>query len=250
MKSVEEALNAVHAAQRQAGRPLAVILAGHNGAGKSTLWDKRLAPQLQLPLVNADRMMLSILPEPDSKGLPPWARILRDTDTSWMRVAQRGVQAFIAEAMGQKVAFAMETVFSHAIKDASGRLLESKIDLVRQMQAAGYFVLLVFVGLSNVNLSIGRVISRRAQGGHDVPIDKLLKRFPLTQEVMRIAMSVADACLLVDNSRGQKKAFTVCRVQVGTNPVYDIRNEGAVPTEIAEWLPCISPPPQSSWLRR
>lgn len=51
-----------------------------------------------------------------------------------MEVAQKGVEAFVAQAMARKVAFAMETVFSHwqPLEDGS---VESKIDLIRQMQA-------------------------------------------------------------------------------------------------------------------
>ena len=241
LAALQKALAAVLSAQKKADKPLAVLLAGHNGSGKSTLWYERLAPTLRLPLINADRMMLSVLPECDvDSRLPDWATKLRDTDASWMAVAQKGVLAFVALAMGQKVPFAMETVFSHLRKNPDGRV-ESKIDLIRDMQRAGYFVLLVFVGLSNVHLSIGRVQSRKDRGGHDVPVKKLLERFPRTQEVMELAMGVADASLLMDNRRDWPKAFTVCRVQIGDTTHFDIRNGNQRPTEIMEWLPIVSP---------
>lgn len=241
MKRLEDALAAVQLAQEGSGKPLAVVLAGHNGSGKSTLWYKRLAPKLEIPLVNADRMMLSILPEPDERRrLADWARKLRDENTSWMRVAQKGVEAFVAQAMGQRVPFAVETVFSH-LREKNGKIVESKIDLIREMQAAGYFVLLVFVGLTSVDLSIGRVLSRTAQGGHRVPIDKLRERFPRTQRVMALARDVADASMLVDNSRSEKKAFTPCRVQIESRAEYDVRSTGHVPAPIAGWLDIVSP---------
>jgi predicted ABC-type ATPase len=56
--------------QKSSGKPLAIVLAGHNGAGKSTMWYDHLAPQLKLPLVNADRMMLSVLPDVPLEKLP------------------------------------------------------------------------------------------------------------------------------------------------------------------------------------
>ena len=37
-----------------------------------------------------------------------------------MRVAQNGVQAFVAQALSQGVPFAMETVFSHWVEHADG----------------------------------------------------------------------------------------------------------------------------------
>jgi predicted ATPase len=56
------AIREVRAAQEATEKPLAIVLAGHNGSGKSTLWYRSLADELQVPLINADRMMLSILP--------------------------------------------------------------------------------------------------------------------------------------------------------------------------------------------
>ena len=122
--------------------------------------------------------MLSILPETGSDGtLIPWAQSLRDTDQSWMKVAQDGVQAFVGHAMQSKVPFAMETVFSYWEELPDGTV-HSKLDLIRDMQAAGYFVLLLFVGLANVELSILRVQTRVAEHGHDVETERLVRRFP------------------------------------------------------------------------
>ena len=135
--------------------------------------------------------MLSILPDGD---LPEWAKRLRDEDASWMRVAQRGVQSFVAHAMLDHVPFAMETVFSFW-QERPGDTPASKIDLIRDMQRAGYFVLLLFVGLSSAALSYARVETRKAQGGHAVPAQKLLERFPRTQCTNRC---------LCGNPRGQQ----------------------------------------------
>ncbi len=187
-------------------------------------------------------MMLSILPEANGDGrLIKWAQQLRDTDESWMKVAQKGVEAFVGQAMACGVPFAMETVFSYWEELPNGKV-KSKVDLIREMQAAGYFVLLFFVGLSNVQLSIGRVMTRVAEGGHDVDIDKLLDRFPRTQRAIGAAASVADATIFTDNSRGKRQAFTVCRIQIGEREVFDIRrgSRRRVPSEISEWLNVVS----------
>lgn len=118
--------------QITSGKPLAIILAGHNGSGKSTMWNKHLADRLQIPLINADRMMLSILPE--ERPLPAWASRLRDKNEDWMGVAQKGVQSFVAQAIVQQVPFATETVFSYWEERADGSHA-SKIDMVRDLQA-------------------------------------------------------------------------------------------------------------------
>lgn len=153
MTDLTFAVESIRAAQQVSGKSFAIVVAGHNGSGKSTMWYERLASEFQIPLINADRMMMSTLPEVAAdKPLPFWATDLRDNDANWMQVAQSGVQAFVAQAMLRAAPFAMETVFSHWRDLGSGRF-ESKIDVIEDMQNAGYFVLLLFVGLSNAPLS-------------------------------------------------------------------------------------------------
>ena len=88
-----------------ANQPIAFVLAGHNGSGKSTLWKQRLAPQLQIPLVNADRLTASILPERDPKTgqIPQWAQQLRDDDERWQRLSQDAVKAITHLVMANKM---------------------------------------------------------------------------------------------------------------------------------------------------
>jgi predicted ABC-type ATPase len=236
------AVKAALAAQSLTGKPLSIIVAGHNGSGKSTLWRKTLSGQFQVPLINADRMMLSILPEPNSDGvLEPWAQNLRDTNQGWMKVSQDGVQSFVGHAMRAKVPFAMETVFSHWVERPDG-IVSSKLELIVNLQAAGYFVLLVFVGLSNSELSLLRVRGRVAENGHDVPYNKLIERFPRTQKAIRAATKIADAAILVDNSRSKSEAFTVCQLMLGAKVIYDVRDRPTpVSPAIREWLDIVSP---------
>lgn len=242
MNELGPAVDRIIEAQKATGRPLAIVLAGHNGSGKSTMWRKTLSEQLRIPLINADRMMLSILPEPNDDGvLADWARELRDTNLGWMRVAQRGVQAFVAHAMQAKVPFSMETVFSHWRKRLDGTI-ESKIDQIGEMQTAGYFVLLLFVGLTSAELSLLRVQTRVAMNGHDVDPARLIQRFPRTQMAINAAMEVADASILLDNSRDIKQAFTVCSVRLGTERLFDLRlGEKTVPMSIRTWLDVVCP---------
>jgi predicted ABC-type ATPase len=158
-----------------------------------------------------------------------------------MRVAQSGVKAFAAHAMQAKVPFAIETVFSHwrVLDDGT---VESKLDLIRDLQKAGYFVLLFFVGLANVELSILRVATRVAEHGHGVPREKLVERFPRTQQAIREAAKMADATIFTDNSRSEKQAFTVCLVQLAEETLFDVRLAGeTVPRVILEWLEKVSP---------
>ena len=158
-----------------------------------------------------------------------------------MGVAQQGVNAFVGHAIGAKLPFAMETVFSYWETGANGQTL-SKIDMIREMQKAGYFVILFFVGLADADLSILRVMTRVSEGGHGVGEATLRRRFPKTQKAVAAALTVADAAILADNSRTPSEAFTGCRVQLGKDPLFDIRNLSKTPPSlITRWLDVVAP---------
>ncbi|MDX2267913.1 MAG: hypothetical protein NW208_07395 [Bryobacter sp.] len=202
---------------------MAIVLAGHNGSGKSTLWYQQLADSLKMPLVNADRITLSLLPEADSNGkLRDWVIELRDSNEAWQRVAQESVRVFLRLLMERQMPFAFETVFSH-LKQQKDGTFESKVDLILDLQTHGYFVILLFVGLSSADLSIFRVATRKAKGGHSVPENKLRERFPRTQKAVGMASKIADVTLMFDNSRNLSEAFSLARVQRKSEVIYDCR---------------------------
>lgn len=66
--------------------------------------------------------------------------------------------------MDEKEAFGFETVFSHWMRRPDGTY-ESKVDDILSMQKKGYFVVLIFVGLTGLALSILRVQTRRRTEG-------------------------------------------------------------------------------------
>ena len=229
-------------------RPVAFVLAGHNGSGKSTLWYERLADTLQIPLVNADRLTMSILPEP--RGNPPriaaWAQTLRDQNTTWQALSQSGVALFRELIMERQQAFGFETVFSHW-KELPGGKVESKVDDIRSIQRRGYAVVLVFVGLTTLSLSILRVQNRKRTGGHDVPTEKLVERFPRTQKAIGVASRVADLTLMIDNSLDERRAFQFVRAQRKRTVLFDARDpgvqmDGDVRAAASPWLESVVGP--------
>jgi predicted ABC-type ATPase len=230
------------------GKPIAFVLAGHNGSGKSTLWYLRMAYRLEMPLINADRLTSSILPEPP---LPEWAIKLRDQNDDWQRISQQGVRVFRELVMDQNISFAYETVFSYWKKNSDGSYA-SKADDIQLLQNAGYFVIVLFVGLAYVSLSRLRVLNRKRMGGHNVPVEKLEQRFSRTQKAIGHASTIADMTLMFDNSRDEHKAFGLVRAQLkdrllfdARDPTYNIPKDLKNPANI--WLTQVTGPyPQTS----
>ena len=224
-------------------KPIAFVLAGHNGSGKSTLWYLRMADRLEMPLINADRLTLSILPE---QPLPEWAIQLRDHNDDWQKISQNGVKVFRQLVMDQSISFAYETVFSYWQKNPDGSYA-SKADDIQQLQKAGYSVIILFVGLASVSLSRMRVSNRKLMGGHDVPTEKLEQRFSRTQAAIGHASSIADMTLMFDNSRDEQKAFGLVRAQLkdrilfdARDPAYDIPKDLRNPAHV--WLNQVTGP--------
>jgi len=156
--------------------PQLLVLAGPNGAGKTTFHEQFLA-HLALPFVNADQMARALSPE-DAGSVAYQAAELADQ--------------LRRELLGRRVSFNMETVFSDPAGD--------KLAFLREAQAAGYVVILLFIGLDAPELSILRVTQRAIEGGHDVPLDKLNERFPRTLRNLDTAVCFVDVALLFDNS--------------------------------------------------
>jgi predicted ABC-type ATPase len=152
-------------------KPQLVVLAGPNGAGKSTFYRAFLAGRA-LPFLNAD----ATAAEAGVDSIEA-ARIL---DGMRARMIEDG-NGFITE-----------TVFS----DPHG----AKLDMMRSAVEAGYDVTLVYIGLSSPELSGLRVEQRVANGGHDVPRDKLPSRFSRSLANLKEAIEFMPAVKLYDNS--------------------------------------------------
>lgn len=226
-------------------KPVAFVLAGHNGSGKSTLWKERLSPSLKIPLVNADRLTASILPERELKTgkMPRWAENLRDKDDRWQRLSQDAVRALVHLIMANRMPFATETVFSHW-KEREDGTVESKADLICELQTAGYYVVLIFVGLVSSAISALRVVQRSREGGHSVPLDKIVARFPRTQKAIGHAAPIADMTIMFDNSFDERRAFSLVRVQQGKTVLFDCRDVAFVASKdlrrvATRWLQCV-----------
>ena len=130
------------------------LLAGPNGAGKSTLYralvrEGILGPPLEF--VNADlheRAHLQHMTDPQQRS----------------EAARAWAEARRTALMDARTSFASETVFSHP----------SKLRLIDAAQRLGYTVALHIVALDDPARLPARVAQRVREGGHPVPVDRIL----------------------------------------------------------------------------
>lgn len=86
--------------------------------------------------------------------------------------------------------FTIETVMSHS----------SKLDYIKLAKSKGYRVYLYFVSTQDVAVNISRVQSRVQIGGHDVPIEKIKKRYINSMANLYDAFILSDRAYVFDNS--------------------------------------------------
>jgi predicted ABC-type ATPase len=152
-------------------RPLLVAVAGPNGSGKTTFYHSTLK-RSGLALVNADN-------------------IARELHMDAYKAA-RAAAAVRDELVRQRVSFVFETVFSDPAGD--------KLACLERAADSGYTVVLCFIGLGSPELSRERVAQRVTQGGHDVPTEKILARFPRTLANLGAALRRLPLVRVYDNS--------------------------------------------------
>lgn len=109
----------------------------------------------------------------------------------------------------KRKSFCFETVFSHT----------SKVDFVAEARTAGYEIILVVVHLESAALNQARVAQRVGEGGHSVPVDKVVSRIPRTLDNLRKALPLCDQVYVLDNSSAASPFERVAVLKQQT-PVY------------------------------
>ena len=176
------------------GQPVFYLLAGPNGAGKSTLYRALVlagtisatAEFVNADLYEAERLQHIADPEQRSSQARLW------TDARRTQLLQAG-QSFVSE-----------TVFSH----------ESKLALIQEAKAKGFFVMLLVVALDQLERLLERVAQRVLEGGHAVPPERILARYPRTLANLTQAVRLADAAILYDSADvtpGTHTAVATCK---------------------------------------
>lgn len=116
-----------------------------------------------------------------------------------LRVPQARVNSYVAavladairrELLEQGSTFTFETVMSSP----------DKIAFMREAQQRGYRTYLYFVATDDPAINLARVALRVAQGGHDVPEDRVRSRYERSIGLLDDACSAANRAYVFDNS--------------------------------------------------
>ena len=158
--------------------PRLYIISGCNGAGKTTASYSLLPEMLNCKeFVNSDEF---------AKGLSPF-------DPSKASIqASRYMLTKIRYLLKRGQDFAVETTL------ATRTLLK----IVKQAQAAGYTVTLLYFWLNSPELAIARVRARVEAGGHNIPEETIVRRYHTgIYYFFNLYAPISERWILADNSQ-------------------------------------------------
>ncbi|MDE6402500.1 MAG: zeta toxin family protein [Muribaculaceae bacterium] len=158
-------------------KPILYIIAGCNGAGKTTASFNVLPQILKCKeFVNADEIAKGLSPfEPESVAIQAGKLMLER----------------IENLISEKVSFAIETTLS----------TRSYKTLVTRAQNIGYSVQLLFFWLESPEMACKRVNKRVAEGGHNIPVDTIYRRYYAgIRNLFDIFIPIVDFWTIYDNN--------------------------------------------------
>lgn len=174
-------------------KPALLVIAGPNGAGKTTVTSRLREEHWSegVEYLNADD-------------------VARDRFGDWnsptaVMDAARWTTARREELLAARAGLAFETVFS----------APDKIEFLARAKDRGYFIRVFFIGTSDPRINAARVAGRVMEGGHTVPIEKIISRYVRSMANLSGAIALADRVYVYDNSVDGVEASLCARTEGG-----------------------------------
>lgn len=95
-----------------------------------------------------------------------------------------------SECVARKESFSFETVFSHP----------SKVSFLKKARESGYRTYMYFVATDAPSINVSRIGSRVLNGGHDVPMEKVIERYSRSLDNAAAALAYLNRAYFFDNS--------------------------------------------------
>jgi len=189
-------------------KPVLIVIAGPNGSGKTSITSQILKHEWvrDSTYINPDNIA-----ENELGGWNSSSAILEAAQIASKRRE---------ECIANKESLIFETVFS-AI---------DKVDFLERAKKAGYFIRLFFVGTEHPSINAKRIAYRVMEGGHDVPILKIVSRYYKSITNCCVIADIVDKLYIYDNSEDFAEAKLLFRATNGKiEKIYNNINNWAKP---------------------
>lgn len=174
-------------------KPKLIIIAGPNGSGKTTITEQLLSHEWgdECIYINPDN-------------------IARDKFGDWN--SEEAVIKAAKYATDQRYALlesysniVFETVLSS----------EEKLEYIKKAKEAGYFIRVFFVCTESPSINAARIAGRYMEGGHSVPIEKIVSRYGKSISNCKRLIALVDRLYVYDNSIENQPARLLFRIADG-----------------------------------
>ena len=151
-------------------RPVLIVIAGPNGSGKTSVASKILHHEWL----------------EDSEYINP-DNVARDVFGDWnnqesVLKAANYCNEWRERCLAERKSHIFETVMSAT----------DKVDYILRAKEAGFFIRLFFVSTESPTINAKRVAQRVLDGGHDVPIPKIISRYDKSIANCKIISAIVD----------------------------------------------------------
>ncbi len=170
-------------------KPTLYVIAGPNGSGKTTITEQLLKHKWGKDCVY-------INPDNIAQELGSW------NDHALSLKAAQIAEKMRIECINNNQNLAFETVFSG----------DDKLEFIRHAVEKNYFVRIFYISTNSPEINASRVFKRFMNGGHEVPIPKIISRYYKSMQNLIKATEYVDKTYLYDNSIENAQAQLQCRL--------------------------------------
>lgn len=174
-------------------KPVLIVIAGPNGSGKTSVTTK---------ILHHEWLEDSIYINPDmvaQERFGDW----NSQDAIMKSVAY--CEQLREQCLDERKSLIFETVLS----------IQDKVNYMQRAKEAGFFIRLFFVCTKSPAINASRIAQRVMEGGHDVPITKVISRYFRSISNCIAASKIADRVYVYDNSVDNAEAKLLCRLSDG-----------------------------------
>ena len=174
-------------------KPVLIVVAGPNGSGKTTITEKLLRHEWMGDCVYINPDFIA------QNDFGDW-----NSPEAIIDAANRAKE-IREKCLTEMKSMAFETVFS----------TPEKVDFVKRAKDAGFFTRLFFICTDDPSINAQRVAMRVMEGGHDVPIPKIINRYYRSIKNFAEVIPLIDRAYFYDNSETDADPFLMFRVADG-----------------------------------
>lgn len=174
-------------------KPVLIVIAGPNGSGKTSITSK---------ILHHEWMEDSVYINPDIVAQEKFG------DWNSKEAVMQAVEyceVWRNQCLSEKRSLIFETVLS----------ANDKVDFINRAKEAGFFIRLFFVCTNSPVINASRIAKRVMEGGHDVPISKVISRYQKSILNCRYLARKVDRTYLYDNSIDRADASLLLRFSDG-----------------------------------